>query len=75
MSPFRSQRAVKVFLVIYQNTLMTVSPNPIALEEVLRSKTIAAYNFDYDKLMPTNNVISVQLLKLVKGKIRNRCLC
>lgn len=53
---------------------MTISPNPIALEEVLRSKTIAAYSFDYDKLMPTNKVISVQLLRLVKGKSSNKCL-
>lgn len=74
MSPFRSQRVFKVLLAIYQNTLMTVSPNPIALEEILRSKTIAAYSHDYDKLMPTNKVISVQLVSLVKGKIRNKCL-
>lgn len=51
---------------------MTVSPNPIALEQILRSKTIAAYNHVYDKLMPTNNSISVQLVSLVKGKIRNK---
>lgn len=53
---------------------MIVSPNPIALEEILKSKTIAAYNHDYDKIMPTNKVISVQLVSSVKGKIRNKCL-
>lgn len=52
---------------------MTVSPNPIALEEIFKSKTIAVYNHDYDKLMPTNKVISVQLVSLVKEKIRNKC--
>ena len=68
MSPFHSHRVSKVFLVIYQNTLMTVSPNPIALEEILRSKTIVAYSHDYDKLMPTHKVISVQLVSLVKDQ-------
>jgi len=47
---------------------MTVSPNPIALEEILRSKTIVAYSHDYDKLMPTHKVISVQLVSLVKDQ-------
>lgn len=60
MSPLYSQRVFKVFLVVYQSTQMTVAPNPIDLVEILERKTLAAYNHDYDNLMPRNNFCPIR---------------